>query len=57
MRARPTEGIISQTQRRRMLIAAGSLLAAPLAWAQTGGRARRVAFVNTTSPLAEYGAT
>jgi putative ABC transport system substrate-binding protein len=36
-----------------MLIAAGSLLAAPLAWAQTGGKARRIAFVNTTSPLAE----
>lgn len=44
---------MSQAQRRRILIAAGALLAAPLARAQTGGRLRRIAFVNTTSPLAE----
>jgi len=44
---------MSQTQRRRMLIAAGSLLAAPLAWGQTGGKPRRVAIVNSTSSLAE----
>jgi len=40
-------------RRRHLLIAAGTLLAAPLARAQSAGRARRVAFVNTTSPLAE----
>lgn len=44
---------MSQARRRRILIAAGALLAAPLAWAQTGVRMRRIAFVNTTSPLAE----
>ena len=40
-------------RRRQFLVATSTLLAAPLVWAQTGGRVRRVAFVNTTSPLAE----
>lgn len=40
-------------QRRRFVIATGALLAAALAKAQTGSRPRRIAFVNTTSPLSE----
>lgn len=44
---------MSRIRRRQILIAAGALLAAPRAWAQAGGKIRRIAYVNTTSPLAE----
>jgi putative ABC transport system substrate-binding protein len=44
---------VSRIRRRQILIAAGALLAAPRAWSQVGGKPRRIAYVLTTSPLAE----
>lgn len=44
---------MSKVLRRQFMVAACAVLATPIAMAQSAGRTRRVAFVNTTSPLAE----
>jgi putative ABC transport system substrate-binding protein len=44
---------MGSVRRRQILVAAGALLVSRFARSQVAGRARRVAFVLTTSPLAE----